>query len=82
LFGSGGQQPTFRTGLLFDHLVGAREQRRRHVETKPFCGFEVDHQLILGRCLHRKIGWPLALEDAIDIAGCVPKLLDQIISIR
>src|SRR5262249_25451717 len=30
---------------------------------------EVDGQLILGRCLHRKVGRFLALEDAIDVAG-------------
>jgi hypothetical protein len=29
----------------------------------------IDDQLILGRRLHRKIGWLLSLEDAINIAG-------------
>jgi hypothetical protein len=29
----------------FDHLVGASEQRWRHVEAKRLRGLEVDHQL-------------------------------------
>ena len=40
--------------------------------------FQVQHRLVLGRRLHRKVGWLLALEDAIDIAGRLPKLLDEI----
>jgi putative ABC transport system substrate-binding protein len=31
------------------HLVGAGEQRRRHVEAKRLRGFEVDDQLVFGR---------------------------------
>jgi hypothetical protein len=27
----------------FDHLVGARERRRRHAEAKRLCSFEVDY---------------------------------------
>jgi hypothetical protein len=38
------------------HLVGADEQRRRHVEAKCLCGFEIDHQLVLGRLLDRIVG--------------------------
>src|SRR5262245_30626966 len=36
-----------------DHLVGAREQSCWHINSNRLGGFEVDHQLVFGRCLHR-----------------------------
>jgi hypothetical protein len=35
---------------LFDHLVGAGEQRRRHSEAERLHGFGVDHQLVYADC--------------------------------
>jgi hypothetical protein len=66
-----------RGGSLY-HLVGAREHGRRHVEAERLGGLEVDHQLVLGRRLHRKVGRLLALEDAIDVAGREPVLVEEI----
>ena len=52
---------------LFDHLVGARQHRGGHFEPERLGGLEVDHQLVLGRCLHRQVGPLLALENAAGI---------------
>ena len=51
---------------------------RRHFEAKRLGGLQVDDQFVLGRRLHRQIGRLLALEDAIDIAGRAPVLIDEV----
>src|SRR6516164_10974365 len=63
---------------LFDHLVGAREDGRRNVEAQPLGGPEVDDKFVLHRRLHREIGRFLALEDAVNVAGGEPVLVDLI----
>ena len=52
-----------------DHLVGAREQRWRHVEAERLGGFQVDDHFDLRRLLYGKVTGLLAPEDAIDVAG-------------
>src|SRR5262245_47372975 len=46
--------------------------------TKRLSGFEIDRQLKLGWRLHRHVGWLLALEDTIDIAGRLPERVGDI----
>ena len=47
----------------FDHLVGKLLQVQRHVEIKRFRGFEIYHQLKLGRLLDREVFGRNAAED-------------------
>src|SRR5258708_18312006 len=54
---------------LFDHLVGTREQSWWNFHAERRRGFYIYDQLVLGRRLHRKFGWVLALEDAVDISS-------------
>src|SRR5262249_32630232 len=63
---------------LFDHLVGAGENRGWNIEPDRFGGLQVDDQLVFGRRLHRQIGRLLALQDAIDVAGRTPILVEEI----
>ena len=63
---------------LFDQLVGAGEHARSNIEAERLGCLEIDHPFILGGRLHRL----LALEDAIDIAGCSAKLFAEIHPLR
>jgi hypothetical protein len=62
--------------VLFDHLVGASEKCGWYFEPERRGGFEIDHQFVLYRRLHRKVAWLLAFEDAINVNGRAPKLVD------
>jgi hypothetical protein len=42
---------------LFDHLVSACKQRRRHYEAKRLGSVEIDHQFVLGRRLYWQVGY-------------------------
>src|SRR5450755_4286150 len=50
---------------LFDYVVGSRKQRRRYVQVECLGGPQVDHQLELGRQLHRQVGGFLTFENAV-----------------
>ena len=56
-----------QTASLFDHLVGAGEQRGRHGEAEHPGGLDIDDQLELGRLHDRQVRRLRALEDAAGI---------------
>src|SRR5262249_46912039 len=51
-------------------------------EAEGLCRLAIDYKLLLGRCLHRKVGRLLALEDAIDVARCATVVVKYIGVIR
>jgi len=62
------------SSTLFDHLVGAGEQRDRDGDAKRLGFLEVDDQLDLSELLDRQIGRLLALKNAAGVdAGLVDR---------
>src|SRR5262249_42697878 len=68
--------------VLLNDLVGAHKQRWRHIESERFCGLEVEDRLVLGRCLHRKVGGLGATQNTVDIGRRLPKLVDNVSAVR
>ena len=62
-----------------DDLV---KQRRRHSKAEGLCRLEINDQVVLGGRLHRQVSRLLTPEDAIDVAGRAPKLVEEIRPIR
>ena len=50
-----GREQVQQSNPLFDHLVGAVEQGRRHREAEHLGGFEIDHTFNFGGKLDRQI---------------------------
>src|SRR5262245_26150509 len=65
--------------LLFDHLVGAGEQRRRHFERQRPGSAEINHQLELRRLHDREVCRLGTLEDA---TGIDPDLTIRVRDVR
>jgi hypothetical protein len=65
--------PMAEVTALFDHLVGAGEQRWRYGEAERLRSLEVDHQFELGRLHDWQIGRLLALEYTTSITTNLEK---------
>ena len=68
--------------LLFDHLVGDREQQRRDFKAKRFCGLDVDHEFEFCRLLDGNVPWLCAFQDFVDNLRRAPEDLSHVRSVR
>src|SRR3954453_4302921 len=66
---------------LLDHLVGAAEQRQRHVEAERLGGPEIEDQLDLRGLLDRQVSGLLALENAAGVDAALTVRIRKAVSV-
>jgi hypothetical protein len=71
-----------QTSRLFDHIVGASEERWLYGETDCFCGLQVDYELKFGGLLHWNVCGLGSLQNSVSDFGRPRKQLREIWSIR
>src|SRR5215212_8901416 len=64
---TGWTAPAYTWRTLLDHLIGEREQRRRHFKAERLGGLEVKDQLHFGDLLDWQVGRFLSLENAAGV---------------
>ena len=69
--------PIPEVAALFDHLVSALLEQRRHVQTERLRSFEIDGQHEINWGLDGKVARLLALENAISGLCCAPKIINR-----
>src|SRR6476661_11095063 len=68
--------------MLFDHIVGALLELRRHLDTQRLRRLEIDDKLKIDRLLHRKFGGLLTFEYLVDIDRRAAKLIEIVRRVR
>ena len=70
-------RPTFNepcnTPSAVDYFVGSQENGLGDDDTERLCGFQVDHELELGRSLDREFAAPCALHNLVRASSGAPK---------
>ena len=72
---------TSRQRIIAAVCSRCQSQRNYEFAMDSLGGLEIDHQFVLGRRLHRKVGGLLTPEDAVDRCR-LPSLIDQLRAIR
>src|SRR5258708_13769836 len=70
-----------QTAWSLDHLVGTREQRRRHSETERLRGCKIDDEIEFRGLLDRDVGRLRPAQNLIDIFGSAPEETREVWSI-
>ena len=67
---------------LFDHLVGAHQQWRRHVDTERLSSFEIYDQFVFGGLLDGQVRRSFPFKDTRNVTGRLSIQINYIDSIR